>query len=307
MFDVVTFGSAVIDMFVETDMREKGKFMEYPVGSKILVNNMKFEIGGGGTNTAVAFARLGLKTGYIEKIGNDFSGKEILGMLKKEKIAFLGKIEGDEKILGGYSVILDSRDHDRTILTYKGVNDDVSYSDLRVGRIRTKWLYFSSLLGESLKTQARLAKELHARGTKIAFNPSEYLIKSERKNISGILRICEVVILNKEEAELLLGRKAKKTQELLSGLVDLGSRIAVITDRDREVVAFDGNNKYSIIPHKVKVVERTGAGDAFASGFVAGLVTGKSTEESMKLGLEEGEAVIRGMGAKTNLIRRRLR
>lgn len=298
MFDIITFGSAVVDIFVNTDIKDKGKFLAYPIGSKILINDLKFNIGGGGTNTAVAFSRLHFKTGYIGKIDSDFGGKKILDLLKNEKIEFLGKIE-NENILGGYSIILDSKEKDRTILTYKGINDDINFLDLKLNSIKTEWIYFSSLLGESFKTQEKLAKILHKRGVKIAFNPSEYLIKKE--NLKDLLMATEILVLNHEEAKLLT-----KDKNLLEGLRKLGPRIVVITNRDKEVYAFDGEKKYSMMPHKLKVVERTGAGDAFASGFVAGQMAGKDIEVSLKIGLEESESVIKHQGAKIGLIRRRL-
>lgn len=300
MFDIVTFGSAVIDIFVDTDLKEKGKFIAYPVGSKILIKDLKFNIGGGGTNTAVAFSRFGLKTGYIGKIDRDFGGKQIFELLKKEKIEFLGKIENNPNANGGYSIILDSKENDRTILTYKGINDNIKFSDVKLKEIKTNWIYFSSLLENSFKTQEKLAKVLSKKRTKIVFNPSEYLIKKE--NLNSLLKLCEILILNKEEAELLTNEK-----DLLLGLRKLGPRIIVITNKDKEVLVYDGNNKYSIIPHKLKVVERTGAGDAFASGFVAGQIFGKSIQESLKLGLEESESVIKHKGAKIGLIRRKLK
>jgi ribokinase len=299
MFDIITFGSAVVDIFVNTDVKDKGKFLAYPIGSKILIKDLKFNIGGGGTNTAVAFSRMHFRTGYIGKLDADFGGRKILDLLKDEKIEFLGKIE-NEKNLGGYSIILDSKENDRTILTYKGINDDIKFSDLKLNQIKTKWIYFSSLLGESFKTQERLAKTLHKQGTKIAFNPSEYLI--QRENLKELLKICEILILNHEEANLLT-----KDKNLLEGLRRLGPKTVVITNKDKEVFAYDGERKYSIIPHKIKIRERTGAGDAFASGFVAGQISDKTIHESLKLGLEESESVIRHQGAKIGLIRRRLR
>ena len=80
-FDIVTFGSAVVDVFVNTDVAEKNSSISYPVGEKILIKELKFDIGGGGTNTAVAFSRLGFKTGCICKLGGDENGREILEML----------------------------------------------------------------------------------------------------------------------------------------------------------------------------------------------------------------------------------
>jgi ribokinase len=299
MFDIITFGSAVVDIFISTDIKDKGKFLAYPIGSKILIKDLKFSIGGGGTNTAVAFSRLHFNTGYIGKIDSDFGGRKILDLLRDEKIEYLGKIE-NEKILGGYSIILDSKENDRTILTYKGINDDIKFSDLKLNFVKTKWIYFSSLLGESFKTQEKLAKILYKKGAKIAFNPSEYLI--EKENLKELLKICEILVLNHEEAKLLT-----KEKDLLDGLRKLGPKIVVITNKDKEVFAYNGKKKFSLLPHKLRVIERTGAGDAFASGFVAGQIAGKSIEGSLKLGLEESESVIKHQGAKIGLIRRKLK
>jgi len=305
MFDIITFGSAVIDIFVDTDVKEKGKLIAYDIGSKVLIKDLKFNIGGGGTNTAVAFSRLGLKTGYIGKIDNDFGGMKILDLLKKEKIGFLGKVETNTNILGGYSIILDSKENDRTILTYKGLNDSIKFSDFRNKQFQTRWLYLSSLLEESFKTQKDLSEYLYKEGVKIAFNPSEYAIKV--LDLMPILRFTEVLILNKEEAELLCKKNKVREKDLLKGLHSLGPRIVVITNKDKEVFAYDGEKKYSITPHKIKIRERTGAGDAFAAGFVAGQIREKSIEDSLNLGLQESESVIKHQGAKIGLIRRKLR
>ena len=296
-FDVVTFGSAVVDAFVDTDVSEEKGFMQYKVGDKMLIKSLKFEIGGGGTNTAVAFSRLGLKTGYIGEFGEDVNGKRILDLLKNERIEFLGKIVRGE--LTGYSVILDSKDHDRTILTYKGANDEISPRDIK--KFESKWMYYSSLLGKSFETQKEIAKEFVKNGGRIAFNPSSYLIKN--KNLSSLLKLTHILILNKEEAAMLTREK-----DLLVGLHRLGPKIVVITDRDKMISCYDGNEKYFLKPHQnLKVVERTGAGDAFASGFVAGQIVGKTIEESLKLGLAEGESVITSRGAKNKLLRMKLR
>lgn len=292
-FDVICFGSATIDVFVNTDLREKDNLVSYPVGSKILIKNLKFDIGGGGTNTATAFSRLGFKTGYLGKIGSDNNGKEILKLLRKEGIVFLGKIG---KELTGYSIILDSREHDRTILTYKGINDELSLEEFDYKILETNWLYFSSLLGKSFETQKRLAKFFINKGAKLAFNPSEYLIKNY--NINEILRLTSILILNKEEAQLLTREK-----DLLSGLNKLGSKTVVITNKDKLISCYDGKKKYFLKPHKIKVVERTGAGDAFASGFVAGFMKNKPILECLKFGLKESESVIQHFGAKNNLLR----
>ena len=299
-FDIVTFGSAVIDTFIDTEFNEKQQSFNYRAGSKILVHNLKNDIGGGATNTAVAFSRFGFNTGCICKIGNDNEGKNILEMLKKEKIKFLGS---NVKSPTGHSIILDSKSHSRTILTFKGPGNDIKMNELPT--IKTKWLYYSSMSDNSLETQKKLIKKLSKEGTRLAFNPSEYLIKNV--DLSQIIKLTDILILNKEEA-IILCKRNKKKGDLLSGLIKLGPKIVVITDKNNPVYAYDGKKKYSINPNnKIKVVERTGAGDAFASGFVAGIIANKTVEESLKLGLKEGESVIQHFGAKNKLLKIKLR
>jgi ribokinase len=306
-FDVVCFGSAVVDVFIRTDISEEKGFMNYPVGEKILIKELKFDVGGGGTNTAVAFSRLGLKTGCICEFGKDENGRRILELLKKEKVEFLGKtVEGENT---GYSAILDSKGGDRTILTYKGANDEVGLLDIQ--KFKTEWLYFSSLLGLSFETQKKLAEAMKKNGVKIAFNPSSYLIKTT--DIKSILKITDILVLNKEEAEILVeknsksnekGKDKEREKDLLKTLHNITNGIIVITDKDKLISCYDGIKKYSLVPHKnIKVVERTGAGDAFASGFVAGRIVGKSIQECLELGLRESESVIRYFGAKNNLLK----
>ena len=298
-FDVVSFGSAVADVFVDTEFNKKSNSFSYPAGSKILVEDLKFDIGGGATNVAVAFARLGLATGCICNVGDDNNGADVLDMLEKENVRFLGsKVRGKT----GCSIILDSKDRNRTILTFKGPGNDVKLDE--VPKFKTDWLYFSSVLGMSLRTQEKLARRLKKEGTKLAFNPSGYLIK--REDLSSILKLCDVLILNKEEAEMLC-KKYKKRGSLMVCLRALGPKVVVVTDKNKLISCSDGEGDYFLKPNKVKVVERTGAGDAFASGFVAGVIAGKTIPESLRLGLREGESVIRHFGAKNKLIRGKLK
>ena len=98
----------------------------------------------------------------------------------------------------------------------------------------------------------------------------------------------------------MLFRSLEEIHELTGGIV-------VITDKDKKVKSYDGKKKYSLMPHKIKVVERTGAGDAFASGFVAGQIANKTIQQSLVLALKESESVIRHFGAKNNLLRMRLK
>jgi len=297
-FEVITFGSALVDIFVNTGLPEKKGNISYSAGSKLKIKNAFIDIGGGGTNSAVAFSRLGFKTGCISCVGDDSYGKEILSLLKKEKVRFLGKVKKNSKT--DFSIILDSKEKNRTILVNKKINNELEIHDLNFKKLKTKWVYLSSSLGKSFETQKKIAKFLSKNGIRIAFNPSEYLIKEE--NILPILKICDCLILNYEEAKLL-----SKESDLLKGLYKLGPKIIVISNGEKMISCYDGEKKYFLKPNKIKIVENTGAGDAFASGFVAGQIVEKTIEECLKLGLRMSESVIGHFGAKNNLIRMKLK
>ncbi len=262
-----------------------------PTGAKIVINDFNCDVGGGGTNTAVAFSRLGLKTGYLGIIGDDRNGDMVMDCLRKEKVKFLGERKG----INGVSVVIDGDKRNRTVLTHKAANNDLS----KYPRIKTKWLYFSSMLEKSLRTQVKLAKELISKDyVKVAFNPSNYLIEKNPRSLKTLLRLSSILVLNKEEGRLLV-----KKGDLLEGLRKLGPGIVVVTDKDKEIECYDGNLRYKLKPHKIRVIERTGAGDAFASSFTAGIMKGENIEKSLKIALKNSESVLRHFGAKNNLLR----
>lgn len=310
MFDIITVGSNTVDLFVKTDtplvhMRKKGKkpsksMIAYPLGEKILITHMEHQVGGGGTNTAVAFSRLGLKTAYLGKIGHDDNGLKVFRCLKDENVAFIGEL-GKET---GMSVVLDSIHDDRTILTYKGCNNNLAYDEINKTKLRTEWFYFSSMVETSFETLIKLSQYASKSNIKIAMNPSSYLVKKGIKKISEVMNQCDLLILNKEEAQTLSGKKDIK--QVLKTLIKHVNDAVVVTDSKNGAYCYDGENLYVAKPKSnLKIVETTGAGDAFAAGFTAGHVMGKNIKESFLMGFIESEAVIQAYGSKNDLLSKR--
>ncbi len=305
MYDVITVGSATVDVFIDTDSElitiksseREEELLVYPAGTKLLINNLNFTIGGGGTNTAVSFSRLGSKVGYIGKLGNDENANLVLKLLSKEKVDFLGSY-GKGKT--GYSVILDSIEHDRTILTFKGSNNQLEWKELKPSKLKTKWFYFCSMTGNSFKTLEKLALFASKNKINIAYNPSSYQTKKGVRYLSKILKKTKILVLNKEEAEDLAGKG--KINFLLKKLKSFGPEIIVITDGKKGSYAYDGSFSYYSVPKRIKVVESTGAGDAFTSSFVFSYMKKKDIEAALKLGQANAEAVIKHYGAKNNLL-----
>ena len=304
-YDVITVGSGTVDIFVSTQSQVKkfhkenilNDLIAYKLGSKILINDLKFYVGGGGTNTAVSFSRLGLKTGWIGKTGNCENSSNILEILRDERIDFLGNFG---KTISGYSIILDSIKHDRTILTYKGDNDNLTFNEINKKKLKTKWFYFSSMVGKSFVTQKKLAKFAFDNNIKLAFNPSSYQAKLGKNKLKQILRYTDLLVLNVEEAELLVGKSDIKTTVVL--LHKLGPEMVIITEGKKGAFCSDKKVLYKIYAPPVNVVETTGAGDAFASTFLAAFIKTSNMKKSLQLALVNAQSVIQAAGAKSNLL-----
>ncbi|WKE67080.1 carbohydrate kinase family protein [Gallaecimonas kandeliae] len=306
MYDMVTLGSATVDLFADTDSElvqietshSLEKLIAYPLGGKILVKHLNVTIGGGGTNTAVAFARQGLKTAYLGKLGDDAQGQQVLDELQREGVDFIGARGGQT----GLSVILDSIHDDRTILAFKGANDHLSLDEAKLPESR--WLYCSAMLGESLDTLKAVVATAQA---KVAFNPSSYLARQGIAALQPILDHLEVLVLNKEESAMLLGLDEHEQQDMAELLKALAARLAVpviaITDGNQGVLATDRVKRVGAKPRaNLAIVETTGAGDAFASGLVASLAKGEGLAAAVRGGMCNAESVLAYQGAKNRLL-----
>lgn len=300
VFDVVTIGSATVDVHAVTEhslvkVKRQNHFqthIAFPSGCKVLIDELLYTIGGGGTNTAVCFSRLGLKTGYIGSIGTDSAGKDVKELLKKEKIKFLGHTCTKKT---GYSVILDSKDKDRAILTFKGANNFLNVTKCKP--FQAKWLYLSSMVGDSYESQVAIAKKS---GAKIAFNPSEYQTSWGISRLKSLLSITSVLVLNKEELWILTG--IDDTKKSFLKLKKLGIQTILCTDGPRMMYAYHTGKIYSLMPPDIEVVESTGAGDAFASTFVAMYSQTDDFKQSLIYGMTQSLSVLTHHGAKEKLL-----
>jgi len=306
MYDVITIGSATVDALARTESCEmvhdkrKKECIAYPVGAKILMEKLILTIGGGGTNTAVSLSRLGHKVAFLGKIGSKYNSKRVIHQLKNEKVD-TSLIIRSKTGRTGYSIVLDSKKHDRTILIFRGSNNDLRFNEINLKKLKTKWFYFSSMMGKSFKTLEKIASYAAKNHIKISFNISSYLAKKGKNYLKNILKKVNILVLNKEEAGLLVGKG--DINNLLKKLNKLGPYIVAITDGKKGVYVFNNNQVYCGKPNNVKIVETTGAGDAFASSFLCGMIKKNNIEFALKLGMTNAESVIQHHGAKEKLLR----
>ncbi|MFO7929705.1 MAG: carbohydrate kinase family protein [Candidatus Humimicrobiaceae bacterium] len=309
MYDVITVGSNTIDAFAYTDRSESiciktidGEecYISYPTGSKLLIDELHFSTGGGGTNTAATFSKMGLSVGYVGKIGSDDNGRRVLQTLKDWKIDFVGAISSDTQERTGYSIILDSIERRRTILAYKGVNNDLDFREIDSQKLETKWFYLCSMVGKSFKALEDIALFARKKRINVLFNPSNYQAEKGEKYLAKILRSTKVLVLNKEEAAHLVGKGEPK--EKLVKLRKTGPKIVIITDGKNPIHCVDENLYYIVYPMDIKVVEATGAGDSFGSGFLAAYILTGEVGTSLKVGLANSQSVLKYKGAKSKIL-----
>ena len=155
------------------------------------------------------------------------------------------------------------------------------------------------MMGKSFMMQQKLADYAVKNKIKIMFNPSSYVVKKGKKFVSPLMKKSEIVVLNKEESGYIT---QGSIEDRLKQLVRMGPKIAIITDGKNGAWLLKDKFIYRAIPHKVNVVESTGAGDAFASAFLASFIKTNGIKKSLHIALANSQSVLSHYGAKNKLL-----
>ncbi|MBD5401237.1 carbohydrate kinase family protein [bacterium] len=296
MFDIVTIGSATMDVFVECDdanivsVRKKDRnteFMSYPYGAKLEITDFDSQVGGGGVNTAANFSNLGFKTSAIFKVGDDLYSKGIFKFFESTNVNLSSVIQ-NANVSTGFSIILTSFEGDRTVLAHRGANSLISESEIDFEAIRrANLLYIAPLNGESNKVLDHIVKFAKENDTYVCFNAGTTGIKRGFEYLKGILEYAQIVVMNKEEASMATGIQLRSDtkdvkysdklvhpdlKEMFKTLKVSDYQVIVITDGRRGAYAYDGKSYYFCSSFDGPVASTLGAGDAFASTFCGALV-----------------------------------
>lgn len=255
---------------------------------------------GNSPNAATSAARLGLKTALVTNLGADRDGDEALAELTKNGInaTFVAR-HADKKT--NYHYVLWYHD-DRTILIK---HEEYPYRLPEIGTPR--WIYLSSLGENSLPFQHEIADYVKKNPLiKLAFQPGTFQIKNSRE-LADVYAVTEIFFCNVEEAKRILGTTAGEIKELLTGLAALGPKIVIITDGARGAYAYSAETGAWFMPpypDPKPPLERTGAGDSFASTVTAALALGKTLPEALAWGPINSMSVVQHVGAQAGLLPR---
>ena len=309
MFDIITFGSATIDTFLELNKKDyqiskKNKTFCIPLGAKLLIDGLKILSGGGGTNTACTFSKQGFKVSYVGKVGQDKSGEHIIEELKEFKVG-TEFIKKDKKEITAFSTILSTSIGERTVLFHKGACHFMEKNDIPWDKIKnTKWFYSAPLSGKTSKLFKSLVDFAKKNNIKIAANLGNSQINLDKKTLNPILSKLDVLILNEEEASLLTKISIGDEIKTMKKLCSLCKGIIVVTKGEKGSIVSDGKYVFKAGIPPILAKEATGAGDSYASGFISGLLKKNSIEYAIELATANSTNCTQKIGAKNGLLKK---
>jgi len=307
-FDVVTLGSATRDVFVKSKMFERrndpsapdGFDACFPMGAKIPVEEIAFQTGGGATNAAVTLARFGLRTACVSRIGDDLGGREILTELKREGIDATG-IQVDPKEHSAYSVILLAGSGSRAILVHRGAARKLDAASIPWPKLRGSWLYLTSVAGDAKALRAVFGQAKRSL-MRVAWNPGNAELDLGFDRLLPWLMQTDVLILNRDEAAHLAGHPPRDLQRILNKLGPIPRQCLVLTDGAHGAYAHLRGSTWHAPAMKGKIINTTGAGDAFGSAFVAALIKQGDAMSGLKAATLNAHGVVTHMGAKAGIL-----
>lgn len=305
--DVLTVGDATIDAFLHINeanmhckVNEEGELC-FKSGEKITVDSCDFLLGGIACNVSVGIARLGLFSGLCAEIGDDEFAAKITKGLSAEHVdqsLLLKTPEAKSSFAAGVSF-----KNDRILFVehvHRGHN--FSFAD-----VSPQWVYLAGL-GDEWKDAYKKTLEFVALGNaKLAFALGSHQLDVLDDLIFEVLGKTDALFVNKSEAERIASSKQRlasnSIEELLKSVQSLGPKVVSITDGERGSYSIDEQGAVrSIGVFPAQLVEKTGAGDAYASGFLGAIINSKSIEEAMRWGAINAASVIEHVGAQAGLL-----
>ena len=325
MYDIITIGTATRDVFIKSPLfanvhdpkhLKKLGFLDgdatcFMPGAKLEIDSPIFATGGGATNTATTFARMGLKPAILGKIGTDDGGKRILAECKAEGIT--SRLITDKKLSTAYSVILVPTAGERTILTHRGASDKLKPADIDKVLAQSRWAYI--VPGNiPYPTILHAVNKLSKQKTLIALNPSKHVVAKGLRTLKPLLTKVDVLIMNREEAATMTGMAYDRIEDILSALHRSFNGIVAVTDGAHGAFVMDRERRYDcgVFPKKT-LSDATGAGDAYGSGFVSSLIHAQKAQrstafsetairEAIRVAAANSASVVEHVGAKHGIL-----
>ena len=306
MARIVSLGSALQDIYlidhddlVPTAIGEEAIFGKVLVGSKVDIDRISYEVGGGGINSAIEFARHGHEAIFIGNVAHDPAGSAIVRALDKEGVdsSYVNFLE--RRSTGTSVILLDSKSGERTILTCRGASEQFgNFDEADLDLIHPDWLYVTTLRGD-FDTLERFLKKSQGIRSKVMLNPGVREL-ADVSRLTKLLKYVDILLVNKSEAAKIV--PGVTLVELAYHLGGYAPTI-IITDGAMGGIACNGEETYRFgIYEDIKMKDATGAGDAFGSGFLAEITAGKPFKDALIYASANSTSVVSKLGANRGML-----
>jgi len=292
-YKVVCLGNVLVDVLAKPVDR-----LPKP-GSLLPVDRIELSMGGCASNTAIALSRLGVRTDLWGKLGRDDFGDYALRQLGREKVGVSG-IRLDPKVATSATIVVVHSDAQRSFLHSMAANDEIGPGDIRFSAFRGishlhvgGYFLFPALDGPRM---ARILQEARRRGLTTSLDTAWDLSGRWLKTLKPCLPHLDYFMPSEREVRMLLGHGHPARAARI--FRKLGARNVVVKLGEKGSCMFAESGEEIRVPaFKTKVVDTTGAGDAFCAGFIKGLSLGLDGKGCLKLGNAAGAAAVTALGA----------
>lgn len=302
--DVLTIGNALIDSFLtihdaneHVQLDPKKKEFRVTAGEKIQLDDCVFELGGNACNIAVGLSRLGFSAALMAEIGEDDFSETIMRRMRDEQVkTSLIQRKGQSSFAMGLNF-----KGERTLF----VEHVEREHDFSLTEVNAYCVYLTSM-GQKWRHVYHMVRDYAKKHTIfLAMNPGTKQLHEGAGFIRELLPYTQVLFINKEEGLRLIGQESARREvpSLLKALRTLGAETVVVTDgREGSYVIDSQNTMFHAPVHHVPIIERTGAGDGYAAGFLAALLSGRDIPEAMQWGAINASSVIGKVGSQPGLL-----
>lgn len=302
MFDLITIGDIKLDTFVvlpEASIQCRLKMPDCQIcidyGKKIPVEMVDAQVAGSAPNVARGLSRMGFATGIVSVMGQDGTRKLAYEALKADKVT-TRFIAVHKEAKSSYSVVLNYHGERTILAAYTGCPYVLPAS------LPTKWLYVSELGKGYERLFGQVARAINKKNLWLAFNPGSIQISDRKRSLFELIKHSAVLFVNLEEAQAITREQTTEPHRLGTTLFKLGAKQVVITDGKNGAYSFDGKDTRHCPIFPGKFVEATGAGDAFATGFVGAILSKQSLVEALRWGSVNAASVVGSVGPTKGLL-----
>lgn len=301
----LVIGSCDIDVFISPQLSSSFTQTEtsvsFNLGDKVPVNINQMCLGGNGSNVSVGLKRLGLDSSFYTYFGTDLFSTLIHESINKEGVTLIEHDGfGDNTSI---SLILDFST-DRVILSHHEVREH-KFNPSHVETYEA--MYLTSIGKEWVQAYKDIVSFIHSNHMVVAFSPGSPQFASLDDVVYEVIAGSQILFANKEEGEKLLEKKGEHGQDvkdLLSKLSKLGPETVSITDGKKGAYVYSKGEFYMLPPfdREAQTIDKTGAGDAYATAFFASILHGNDAKEAMRWGAVNSNSVMQKVGAQSGLL-----